>query len=77
MERVHGDTFFVRDRTMAAIGHGHIHGGRHDEEEGSTSVETRTTRESTPDMKSIMDIKPMQDSGMVVGVDHGGSLWRY
>merc|ERR1719264_861695 len=47
--------FFVLDRTMAALGHGHSH----DEEEGSTSDETRTTRESTPDMKSSLDIKPM------------------
>ena len=51
--------FFVLDRTMAALGHGHSHGGRDDEEEGSTSDETRTTRESTPDMKSSLDIKPM------------------
>ena len=51
--------FFVLDRTMAALGHGHSHGDRHDEEEGSTSDETRTTRESTPDMKSSLDIKPM------------------
>ena len=53
--------FFVLDRTMAALGHGHSHGGHHgdDEEEGSSSAETRTTRESTPDMKSSGDIKPI------------------
>ena len=51
--------FFVLDRTMAALGHGHSHGGHADEEEGSTSDETRTTRESTPDMKSSLDIKPI------------------
>ena len=104
--------FFVLDRTMAALGHGHSHGHGHDEEEGSTSDETRTTRESTPDMKSSLDIKPMLkdskipklslssevlnqrmkvgwlmnlvpqrsqdsgDSGMGVGVDPAGSLYR-
>ena len=49
--------FFVLDRTMAALGHGHSHGHGQDEEEGSTSGETRTTRESTLDMKSSVDIK--------------------
>ena len=107
--------FFVLDRTMAALGHGHSHGG-HDEEEGGTSEgsssdETRTTRESTPDMKSSLDIKPIlkdstipkltnypskvmivrredtwalltfppqesQDSGMGVGIEPAGSLYR-
>ena len=107
--------FFVLDRTMAALGHGHSHGG-HDEEEGgpsegSSSDETRTTRESTPDMKSSLDIKPIlkdstipkltnypskviivrredtwalltfppqesQDSGMGVGIEPAGSLYR-
>ena len=57
--------FFVLDRTMAALGHGHSHGHGHDEEEGSTSDETRTTRESTPDMKSSLDIKPiLKDSNI-------------
>ena len=53
--------FFVLDRTMAALGHGHSHGGHNgdDEEEGSSSAETRTTRESTPDMKSSEDNKPI------------------
>ena len=57
--------FFVLDRTMAALGHGHSHGG-HDEEDGSRSEETRTTRESTPEMKSSLDIKPilMKDSNV-------------
>ena len=57
--------FFVLDRTMAALGHGHSHGGHHgdDEEEGSSSAETRTTRESTPDMKSSGDInKPIVEA---------------
>merc|ERR1719204_2581451 len=51
--------FFVLDRTMAALGHGHSHGGHLGDDEGSSSAETRTTRESTPDMKSSGDIKPI------------------
>ena len=58
--------FFVLDRTMAALGHGHSHGGHSNEEEGSD--ETRTTGESTPDMKSSLDIKPILKDSKVLSL---------
>jgi len=46
--------FFLLDRSMAAMGHEHSHGGgghhhhRHDFKDGSTTDESRLSRESTP-----------------------------